>query len=474
MRPLASRARGTVVAGDLARRVVVASGLLVLLISLAFAILFRSSVDLRASQRLAQRSQDLLLAANQVRHSVVSLQTDLRGYERTGHTRFVKRWQAAQAALPKEIETLTRLADSAQRIRTEQVRHAGFAYVGKEYSMPLADVVNHLLRTKGPTAVGAELDRRVEAIRTECHRIVVTERTLAATREARAAAVADQAVVATIGSLTGSVVLVVGFAAYVTRGVVRPVRRAAAMAGRLAGGDLAARTPETGAGEIGVLERSFNRMAESLEESHAELSTSRSRILAAADQARRRIERDLHDGTQQRLVSLVLELRAAQNAVPVDQPELKARVVRVGETLLAALDDLRELARGIHPAILSEGGLPPALRALARRSLVPVELDVHVPRRLPEPVEVAAYYVVSEALANTAKHARASCVRVRAHAGDDVLRLSVHDDGVGGAVPGQGSGLVGLTDRVGALGGTLTLHSPSGHGTTLTARLPLT
>ncbi|QJS14135.1 HAMP domain-containing protein [Streptomyces argyrophyllae] len=340
--------------------------------------------------------------------------------------------------------------------------------------MPLADVVNHLLRTKGPTAVGAELDRRVEAIRTECHRIVVTERTLAATREARAAAVADQAVVATIGSLTGSVVLVVGFAAYVTRGVVRPVRRAAAMAGRLAGGDLAARTPETGAGEIGVLERSFNRMAESLEESHAELSTSRSRILAAADQARRRIERDLHDGTQQRLVSLVLELRAAQNAVPVDQPELKARVVRVGETLLAALDDLRELARGIHPAILSEGGLPPALRALARRSLVPVELDVHVPRRLPEPVEVAAYYVVSEALANTAKHARASCVRVRAHVGDDILRLSVHDDGVGGAVPGQGSGLVGLTDRVGALGGTLTLHSPSGHGTTLTARLPLT
>ncbi|MEW2513366.1 HAMP domain-containing protein [Streptomyces sp. NPDC046870] len=460
--------------GDLVRRVVVASGFLVLLISLAFALLFRSSVNLRASQRLAQRSQELLLAANQVRNSVVSLQTDMRGYELTGHTRFVKRWQAAQAALPKEIETLTRLADSAQRIRTEQVRRAGFAYVGKAYSMPLPDVVNHGLPAMRPTATGAELDRRVEAIRIECHRIVVTERTLAATREERAAAVADQAVVATIGGLTGTVVLVVGFAVYVTRAVVRPVRRAAAMAGRLAGGDLTARTPETGVGEIGVLERSFNRMADSLEESHAELSTSRSRIIAAADQARRRIERDLHDGAQQRLLSLVLELRAAQNAVPVDRPELRARVVRVGETLLAALDDLRELARGIHPAILSEGGLPPALRALARRSLVPVELDVDVPRRLPEPVEVAAYYVVSEALANTAKHARASCVRVRAHAGDDVLLLCVHDDGVGGAVPGQGSGLVGLSDRVGALGGTLTLHSPSGHGTTLRARLPLT
>ncbi|WP_229887302.1 sensor histidine kinase [Streptomyces olivaceoviridis] len=214
-------------------------------------------------------------------------------------------------------------------------------------------------------------------------------------------------------------------------------------------------------------------MADSLQESHAELSTSRSRILAAADQARRRIERDLHDGTQQRLVSLVLELRAAQNAVPVDQPELRARVARLTETLPAALDELRELSRGIHPAILSEGGLPPALRALARRTLLPVELDVDVPRRLPEPVEVAAYYVVSEALANTTKHAFASSVRISAHARDDALRLSVHDDGVGGAVAGRGSGLVGLTDRVEALGGTLTLDSPSGHGTTLEARLPL-
>ncbi|GGY93277.1 hypothetical protein GCM10010300_41700 [Streptomyces olivaceoviridis] len=240
-----------------------------------------------------------------------------------------------------------------------------------------------------------------------------------------------------------------------------------------AGGDLTARTSETGVGEIAVLERSFNRMADSLQESHAELSTSRSRILAAADQARRRIERDLHDGTQQRLVSLVLELRAAQNAVPVDQPELRARVARLTETLPAALDELRELSRGIHPAILSEGGLPPALRALARRTLLPVELDVDVPRRLPEPVEVAAYYVVSEALANTTKHAFASSVRISAHARDDALRLSVHDDGVGGAVAGRGSGLVGLTDRVEALGGTLTLDSPSGHGTTLEARLPL-
>ncbi|WP_258055845.1 HAMP domain-containing protein [Streptomyces sp. Ru62] len=471
MRPLASRARGTGANGDLVRRVIVASGFLVLLISSAFAVLFRCSVDLRASQRLAQQSEELLLAADQVRHSVVSLQADLRGYELTGREQFIKRWQVAQAALPKEAGTLTRLANSAQRIRTEQVQRAGFADVVKEYSMPLMNVAKQDLPAMRASAI--ENDRRVEAIRGECHRIVLTERKLAAAREERAASVADQAVIATTGGLTGSGVLVIGYAGYVTRAVVHPVRRAAAMAGRLADGDLTARTSETGVGEIGVLERSFNRMADSLEESHAELSTSRSRILAAADQARRRIERDLHDGTQQRLVSLVLELRSAQGAVPVDQPELRARVARVSTTLLAALDELRELSRGIHPAVLSEGGLPPALRALARRSLVPVELDVHVPRRLPEPVEVAAYYVVSEALANTAKHALASYVRVSVHARDDVLCLSVHDDGVGGAVLGQGSGLVGLADRVGALDGTLTLHSPSGHGTTVQARLPL-
>lgn len=474
MRPLAFRALGTGANGDLVRRVVVASGFLLLLIGSAFVILFRSSVDLRASQRLAQRSEELLLAANQVQRRTLSLQADLRGYELTGRERFIKRWQAAQAALPKEVETLTHLANSAQRIRTEQVQQAGFAYIIKEYSMPLMKVAKQDRATMRTAAPGVQNDRRVAAVRDECHRIVLTERKLAAAREERAAGIANQAVMASVGGLAGSVVLVIGYAGYVTRAVVHPVRQAATMAGRLAGGDMNARTPETGVGEIGVLERSFNRMADSLQESHAELSTSRCRILAAADEARRRIERDLHDGTQQRLVSLVLELRAAQGAVPANQPELKARMARVTKSLLAALDELRELSRGIHPAILSQGGLVAALRALARRSLVPVELDVDVPQRLPEPVEVAAYYVVSEALANTAKHALASCVRISAHVSDDVLRLSVRDDGVGGAVWGQGSGLVGLTDRIGALGGTLTLHSPSGQGTTLEARLPVT
>jgi signal transduction histidine kinase len=195
--------------------------------------------------------------------------------------------------------------------------------------------------------------------------------------------------------------------------------------------------------------------------------------VAAGDQARRRIERDLHDGTQQRLVSLVLDLRTAEAAVPPERPELRAQLARVGDGLTGALEELRELSRGIHPAILSEGGLRPALKALARRSPVPVELEVDVEARLPEPVEVAAYYVVSEALANAAKHAHASVAEVEARAGDGLLHLSVRDDGVGGAVPGGGSGLVGLADRVEALGGTIKLHSPAGHGTRLQIDLPI-
>jgi signal transduction histidine kinase len=196
-------------------------------------------------------------------------------------------------------------------------------------------------------------------------------------------------------------------------------------------------------------------------------------VVAAADETRRRIERDLHDGIQQRLVSLGLELRAAQEAVPLDRVELKKELARVVDGLTDTLDELRELARGIHPAILSEGGLAPALKALARRSAVPVELDVAIDAGLTERVEVASYFVVSEALANAAKHAQASVARVYVEAAGSRLRVSIGDDGVGGADPSRGSGLIGLTDRVQALGGTLTVLSPPGRGTTIRVELPL-
>jgi signal transduction histidine kinase len=208
-------------------------------------------------------------------------------------------------------------------------------------------------------------------------------------------------------------------------------------------------------------------------ESRAALAASRARIVAAADETRRRIERDLHDGTQQRLISLGLELRAAQAAVPPQLSELERELSRVAEGLASVGEELLEISRGIHPAILSDGGLEPALRALARRSAVPVELDLHAERRLPEQLEVAAYYVMSEALTNAAKHAHASVVHVKLEARDTTVRLAIHDDGIGGADPAHGSGLVGLSDRIEALGGTLHVTSPAGNGTSLLIKIPL-
>jgi signal transduction histidine kinase len=208
-------------------------------------------------------------------------------------------------------------------------------------------------------------------------------------------------------------------------------------------------------------------------QNRAELLNSRARIVAASDQARQRIERDLHDGTQQRLVSLGLKLRLVQPMVPAELAELATEISAAADELNGAVEDLREVARGIHPAILSQGGLGPALRTLARRAAIPVELDVAAIARLPEPVEVGAYYVVSEMLTNTAKHARASVVAVDADVSGDTLRVCVRDDGVGGADPLRGSGLVGLKDRIEALGGTFSITSPVGGGTTVCCELPV-
>jgi signal transduction histidine kinase len=203
------------------------------------------------------------------------------------------------------------------------------------------------------------------------------------------------------------------------------------------------------------------------------LTASRARIVATADQTRRRIERDLHDGAQQRLVSLALRLRGAATTIPPDLREAHQELAGIGAELDEVLGELRELSRGIHPAILSEGGLGPALRTLARRSSVPVELQVGTQGRLPERVEVAAYYVVAEALTNVAKHAGASVVQVEVDAEDALLRLGVRDDGVGGADPARGSGLVGLKDRVEATGGSLRVDSRAGQGTRLLVEMPI-
>jgi signal transduction histidine kinase len=208
-------------------------------------------------------------------------------------------------------------------------------------------------------------------------------------------------------------------------------------------------------------------------EARAALTASRARIVAAGDDARRRIERDLHDGAQQLLVSLGLQLRTAEALVPPEQPALREHISDIATGLAGVSDDLRDISRGIHPARLSKGGLGPALETLARRSAVPVELDLPVDQRLPPSAEVAAYYIVAEALTNAAKHAQASKVNVRVDTEGANLGVSIRDDGIGGADSANGSGLSGLMDRVEALGGEMTISSHVGSGTSLLVTIPL-
>ena len=208
---------------------------------------------------------------------------------------------------------------------------------------------------------------------------------------------------------------------------------------------------------------------------YSELTASRARIVAASDQTRRQIERDLHDGAQQRLVSLILELGMAQAEASTEEHELRMQLGHFTEQARDALKELRDLSRGIHPAILTEGGLGQALRAMTRRSPIPVELDQRIEERLPDQVEISAYYIVAEAVTNAVKHSGASLITVSAEVAhvDGALRVTVADDGVGGAEFSGGTGLLGLKDRVDALGGRIDLHSPRGAGTTLCVVLPL-
>jgi signal transduction histidine kinase len=611
------------VTGGLTRRMVVASGLLALVIAAAFAVLLVSVADLRDAEGLARHSEEVLATANQLERLVVDLETGQRGFVITGQERFLQPWQQARNALPRVSARLEQLTVvRVQHERAQRIVQAADAYL-HDYSIPLVAAARRDPDSARTLTATEEGKRRVDAIRLEFDALMATERGLSAA-----------------GGLAGSVLLVLLFATYLTRAIVGPVRQAAAMAGRLAGGDLRARMHETGVAEIGTLERSFNSMAGSLEtsrdqlsrlaeeqaalrrvatlvarglppaevfaavaeevgrllgadsahiaryepddtvtvvagwsregehlpvgtrhtlagtnlaaavlrtgrparvdsytdasgalatslrrfgirssvgcpitvegrlwgtaaanskqpeplpadtearianftdlvataianaNSRAELAASRARIVRSADEARRRIERDLHDGIQQRLVSIGLDLRATQAEVPAQPSELQTQLAGVADGLTEALEELRELSRGIHPAILSQGGLGPALKALARRSAVAVDLDVALQAPVSEPVQVAAYYVVSEALANAAKHARASVVQVHVRTTDGRLHLSVRDDGVGGADPRRGSGLVGLSDRVQALGGTITIHSPTGEGTRLRIDLP--
>ena len=456
------------------RRVLIASGLLLLMVGAAFAVLIFAVADLRTSEGRVQHSQQVLVTANQLERLVVDLETGQRGFIITGQERFLDVWHAARAALPGQSRALDKLVTGSpvQERRARSITRQAASYLN-DYSVPLLVTARRdpgLARTAAATEDGR---RRMDAIRAEFDALVATERSVSLHWQEHSAAVARRAFIAAATGLVGSVLLILGLASDFRRAVVRPVLGTAAMAKRLAAGDLSVRVPETGVEEIRTLERAFNAMAGSLEDGRAELAASRARIVRSADETRRRIERDLHDGIQQRLVSLALNLRTIQASETTEPSQLRTELDRVAAGLDDALSDLREISRGIHPAILSEGGLGPALQMLGRRSAVPVEVDLTIQSRLPPPVEVAAYYVVSEALTNAAKHARASFAQVNVQPGDGHLHLTVRDDGNGGADPTQGTGLIGLTDRIQALGGTITIHSPLGEGTTLHVDLPV-
>jgi signal transduction histidine kinase len=623
---------------------VLASVALALIVGAVFATLLIPLQDARDAEHSARHSQDVLIAANGLEQRVLDLEIGQRGFILTRQMEFLQPWQQARVALPQQGRALLKLVagDPAQEARVRKIVAAARSYID-DYSLPLVNAAQRNHPSVSTVAATAEGEARVEAIRADFAKLLEAQhRTTAATERASTDA-AHRAYAGAVIGIGASVALVALYAVYLTRAIVGPIRRAATLTERVAGGDLAARLPETGMGEIGALQRAFNAMGASLErgrdelagladeqaglrrvatlvaqgasaekvvtavageigrllpadyvligrygshghevttagswrrdadsagvpvvlsvqpgsvtdlvwrteqparmeayggafapaapyaralglrssvgapikvegqlwgiviaattreermpddtetrlgsftelvstaianaEAQAELTASRARVIAAADEARRRFERDLHDGAQQRFVSASLRVRAAQGAVPPDLPEVAAELDDAAAELNGALDDLRDFARGIHPAILAGGGLRPALRVLASRSTVPVDLDVTTDSRLPERVELAAYYVVSESLTNAVKHGQASRVSVRVEAADGLLLVGIRDDGVGGAQLGRGSGLVGLKDRAEALGGRITLKSQPGEGTSLSLELPLT
>jgi signal transduction histidine kinase len=624
---------------SLTLRTGLASALLALLIASVFAVLLEASLDQREARRDARHSRAQLARAQGLLQLVVDLETGQRGFVITGRQRFLEPWTAARTTFPGEARSLADSAhDQVQATRARKLARDGISYI-EDYSVPLVEARRRNAPAASSGAVTDAGKRRVDALRVEFARFTSTERRHVMSRQSRVDAAAGRALSVAGAGLGVSILLIAGFAGYLGRAVLRPVGRAADMAGRLSAGDLAVRMPETGAGEIGHLQRSFNSMGSSLEKSRDELSSlaeeqaalrrvatlvaravppdevldsvaaevgqvlgadggaalvrcepdgtvvvvanrgrhgpqppvgtrypltgvsaaaealrsgrvtrldtadrdpnslspglrdfgvvtavaapivvgdrawgviiagwrdtapprgterrlaeftelaataianaesraaltaSRARVVAAADETRRRIERDLHDGAQQRLVHTIISLKLARQAVGGGDSR--------GQLLDDALENakrasaqLRELVRGVLPSALKRAGLRGGVESLASRSGLAVTRDVTA-KRLPAALEATAYFIVAEALTNTAKHARAAHAEVRAFVDAGVLHVEVRDDGIGGARLEGGSGLLGLLDRAGALGGELRVESPAGRGTTIAASLPL-
>ena len=618
--------------GGLITRLVVVTMTLAVILTSAFVFLLVAMARVDRARDIAVNSAEEAYAARDVRRALGDMETSERGFLITGQESFLRPWESGRQRISERLTRLRTIVDDPQQAaRAEQLERDALSYMN-DYSIPLVEAARRGEPWVRSLATSEDGMRRMDSLRHLLDNFLSTEYVHSSEQQAIADSLYRRAsVVAGVG-LVLSVVVTGLSAVYLAREVVSPVRRTARMAERLAAGDLEARVPQSGTGDIAVLERNFNSMAESLQhnraelgrlneeqtalrhvatlvaegspanevfsavasevgllaraditrllrfesdgtatvsgtwarssdpvpegariaigetvaahvrqnrmparrteisppdlpagtysavgapiivngalwgaitalskierplredtevrmaeftdlvgtaiantQAHADLVASRARIVAAADESRRRIERDLHDGIQQRLITLALKLRTIDSDLPDESP-VREPLAAFDAELIEAVEDLREVSRGIHPAILSEGGLGPALRALARRSAVPVELDLDVGARLPSTVEAAAYYVAAESLTNVAKHANASVVELSAVLDDDRLQVTVRDDGAGGADASRGSGLIGLIDRVEALGGTLVCDSPKGRGTTVRIEIPL-
>ncbi|MGY0489376.1 HAMP domain-containing protein [Streptomyces sp. WG-D5] len=374
-------------------------------------------------------------------------------------------WQEASDALAATSRRFTRSATSAaQRQAAERIAKDVRAFLNN-YSVPLVTMV----RLDDPAASGPEMARdgkkRVDALRAEFRAYMGDERAQLAERTDAAGANSHQAVLAAAMGLAASTALVFVFTVLQHRAVVRPVRGAAAAAQQLAGGDLSVRVAPSRVPEIGALGTSFNTMAASLQDT-------RRRIMESTEAVHRRTARDLHDGAQQRLVSLMIGLRLARELIPDTESAAIDLLDQSADNAQTAINELRELASGIYPLVLTVKGLVAAVKDLAARCPVPVVVESVDERRISPTVESNAYFVVAEAVTNAVKHARASRIDVSLVFGD-MLRITVVDDGVGGMDKATaGSGMTGLADRVAAFDGKLAIESPPGEGTTLLIQIP--
>jgi len=631
--------------GGLTRRIVFASGVVVLLAIGAYALLFAVIVDLRDSANVATRSKAVQSSANRLERLVTDLETNVRGFIITGDERLLTPLGDVQNDAIAEGRTLDRLTatgDPRQAGRAREIVRDTETYV-REYSIPLVTQIRQDPRSARSVARIAEGEQRLQPLRARFDRFMTTQSDLIESDERRSSTDAVKATVIAAAGAGGALALLLLFSGYLTRAILRPVRRTSAMASNLAGGDLSVRIPEISRNDVGVLERTFNVMAGSLQadrqqlrrvveeqgalrriatliargvspaeiftavaselgriqgmdyavvnrfepglvatavghwtspgapdimppvsgrwpvedqsaaakiiqtleparvntdhatstigvwsrvhgiryvvgcpitvsghlwgmiavfsldvepppddteerlvefvellataianaENRNELLASAARIVAASDEARRRIERNLNTGPQRRLTALGEELRVTQATVDPGLDHLRENLARTVRGLDSVLDDLREISRGLHPATLSRSGLRNALEALTQRSEVPTRLNVRIDRNLPDHIQVAIYYTVSEALTNVAKYSHAVRVDIDLSVEETTLKLRVNDDGVGGADPARGSGLLGLKDRIESLGGTIKVVSPSGGGTSLLVEVPV-